>query len=535
MTESWLSVAKKKNHSSSKDVDISSQVDSICEQLSLHQPEHRIICRDILISHSLDIKRTIVDMRAIMQASLDDCFDDIESPSSLPDLFQSIYDQLVDGDLVQTKTSSNLENDLICETLFQGFSVNSLDATEMKPTKCHDTTSRGKSDPVEKVPGSSSGSKSELDIPWWQLGDTRTTQMVARDLVRDLFSSAEVSDDSLDHTLIAFDFDIEACVDYLCRGGPTMNGARRSFLDALTHNLRGHCQRRPPNAFPTLPGSDEQSTHDARSLHSNLDTKACEAIPAINNEWTTIAKKKGSVNKVNLAVQLVTSPLPLTQSKSTVKKSILNVSGKYDDSGSESPGRIKSNVEQELQEYAREMVNFFTRAHLAAQTRAGAPLAQYLASKGRETKRRFMHADATLALLALQKGNPDLRISLVESDTDSSTLGRAESVFLFEGKKRNQGMQEPLSRMSHASRKMSPQDLTCDLHGVNVRQGIRFLNAVVEYCRRSRRVWRLAFVVGRGLHSHRGAPQLGPRILTYLSSRGVKDAVLSNGTITFTL
>jgi hypothetical protein len=198
---------------------------------------------------------------------------------------------------------------------------------------------------------------------------------------------------------------------------------------------------------------------------------------------------------------------------------------------------MKSSVEEELLQSASEMVNMFTRAHMAAQTKAGAPLAQYLAAQGREAKRRFMRADSTLALLALQKGNPHLRISLIESSEDDPGTGtsfsRCETVLLFEGKK--EGNTQMNATHNVKGRKQRKHDLTCDLHGVNVRQGIRFLNAVMTYCRNSGHSWRLEFVVGRGLHSYRGAPKLGPRILTYLNARGIQNAVLCSGIVSFSL
>lgn len=555
MTESFANIVKKNNQTSSthtnEDVDISKLVAFICEKLKLklNQPlgeDYKIICKDVLIANSLDIRKTMDDMRMIISIPSDDVpsvseYEESFHSKSLPEMFESIYDQLLDGDLIQTSHGNITgceEQQLICDTLFKDLSISSLEVASIKNDSNHGST-KSKQWPESEL----DTSETKAIAHWWQLGDIRSTQMVARDLVRDLFSKEEVSDLVLDTTLHQLNYDIESCVDCLCRGGLSMSGPRRTFLDALTHNMQD--QRYATSitsessylSFPTgqqytlLPATN----NSIRTLNTQSNLESINQKMKIESEgtWTTvITKKNGAIESNNPNIHIssqksnsIKSSTGCGSSNSGIQISIKN---------SDSPGRIKSSVEDELQQNAWEMVSMFTRAHLAAQTRAGAPLAQYLAAQGREAKRRFMRADSTLALLALQRGNPHLRISLVE--LEDGRPGHSECVLLFEGKKADRSVDEPVSVRGRRSR---PHDLTCDLHGVNVRQGIRFLNAVLSYCRNSGHSWRLEFVVGRGLHSFRGAPKLGPRILTYLNSRGIKDgikdATLCNGHITFCL
>lgn len=518
---------KKSSQTNIVDCSVPSLVDSICKKLSLKQEEDKGMCRDILIANSLDVERTVETMKMILQIPSKTAKSD-EIPS-FSVMLESACEQLMDGDLIEIRQAKSCEENMICDSLFEGLSVKSIETKVSKKKDCLNSTL------------TTSG-----ELPWWQLGDTRTTQMVARDLVRDLFSTEEVSDKALDAALVRFHFDIETSIEYLCNGGPSVTGARLSFLQALTHNMKDHrtavarSQAYPPNACESSSSYERspnilnrQPVYSSTAPHAANDRGEASGPTGEWSEWTTVTKRKGKQTSYEQDTK------PANDTKAEIVKNI-NQSFKFSaprqdtvrNSSNDSNVSIiedKAGIELELRQSAQEMVALFNRAHNAAKSRESAPLAHYFAMEGREAKRRFMRVDAMLALLALQKVNPDLNISLEQADTTSKS--QSELRFVFYGKKGN-----IVDGSSVSTSKPKPRELTCDLHGVNVRQAIRFLNAVLTYCReKGGQKWLLTFVVGKGIHSHRCAPQLGPRILSYLSTRGITTAVLSNGMVRFSL
>lgn len=73
-----------------------------------------------------------------------------------------------------------------------------------------------------------------------------------------------------------------------------------------------------------------------------------------------------------------------------------------------------------------------------------------------------------------------------------------------------------------------------DLHGVDVRNAVQFVDSLLTYCRdTSSFTYEVHLIVGRGSHSIGGVPRLKPALKSFLQSRHVVVQSSSEGEIHF--